>query len=488
LTVLLPFIVSIVNSSLESGIVPDRFKQAIIRPLLKKPGLDPNVLSNYRPVSNLHFIGKVLEKVVLAQLDEYLSDFNLYGKMQSAYRKAHSTETALLRVYNDFLTSIDKGKEVVLVLLDLSAAFDTIDHRILVSRLSNDYGITGVVLSWFESYLSGRFQSVSIGNVSSSQSPLLFGVPQGSILGPVLFTLYTAPLETIIRSYGLDFMLYADDTQLYLTCSKAKDNVSIIEDCVNNISNWMKENKLAMNNEKTEVIHFHSKFRSTEVLNHLQVAESLVFTAQSVRNLGAYFDSVLSFEFNVSKICQSISFSLYRIGRIRKFLSRTDTERLIHAFVSSRLDYCNSLLYNIPTPLIRRLQLLQNSAARLVTRTRLNEHITPILRDLHWLPVYQRTKFKILVIVFKILHGQAPLYLCDLLTLWTPTRTTRQATSELRFIEPTYCTEYYGSRSFSVAAPRLWNKLPLAIRTAPTIDSFKSSLKTFLFREHFHSS
>ena len=147
------------------------------------------------------------------------------------------------------------------------------------------------------------------------------------------------------------------------------------------------------------------------------------------------------------------------------------------------------MLYGLSDSLTKRLRNLQNSAARLVTRTRLNEHITPILRDLYWLPVYQRTQFKILVITFKIVHGQAPLYLSSLLTRWSPRKSTRQA-AEIRFIEPEfrrdYCSEYYGGRSFSVAASRLWNKLPNSIRTKPTIESFKSALKTNLFRQHFY--
>jgi len=484
--VIIPFVVNLVNSSLVSGIVPQCFKQAIIRPLLKKTDLDFNILSNFRPVSNLSFISKVLEKVVLQQLDCHLSCYDLYAKMQSAYRKFHSTETALLRVHSDIITAIDQRKQVVLVLLDLSAAFDTIDHNVLLRRLSERFGVTGIALKWFESYLKGRFQSVSVNNILSEQSPLLYGVPQGSILGPILFTLYTAPLEDIIRSYGLDFMLYADDTQLYLTCSENLETLSIVEECIDSIGDWMISNNLVLNENKTEVIHFYSKFSKSKGLEFLRVGDCSVKSSSSVRDLGVHFDSFLTMESHVSNVCKSVSYALYRISRIRKFLSRTDTESLIHAFVTSRIDNSNSMLYNLPECLTRRLQLLQNSAARLVTRTRLNEHITPILHQLHWLPIYQRTKFKILVTTFKILHGHAPVYLADLLTRWIPSRATRQAVSEIRFIEPTYNTEFYGARSFSVAAPRLWNKLPSHIRTIGTIETFKSAVKCHLFKEHFN--
>jgi len=222
-TNVLPFIVNLINSSLISGTVPNCLKQAIVRPLLKKPGLDTNELSNYRPVSNLPFIGKLLEKVVLSQIHNYLSQYDLYTKFQSAYRQYHSTETALLRVHNDILTSIDRKEEVILVLLDLSAALDTIDHSILLNRLETRYGIKGLALNWFKSYLEGRSQSVCVDNILSEPSELICGVPQGSVLGPVLFTLYSAPLEDIIKKHNLNLMIYADDTQLYITCESAMD-------------------------------------------------------------------------------------------------------------------------------------------------------------------------------------------------------------------------------------------------------------------------
>ena len=480
----LPFILKVINSSLISGTVPNCFKQAIVRPLLKITGLDPSELSNYRPVSNLPFIGKLLGKVVLSQLHEYLSRNELYTKFQSAYRQFHSTETALLKVHNDILTSIDQKKDVILVLLDLSAAFDTIDHSILLNRLETRFGIKGLALKWFQSYLEGRSQCVCFDDILSEPSYLTCGVPQGSVLGPVLFTHYCSPLEDIIRKHNLDFMIYADDTQIYLTCESALDCKSAIEDCISDIRAWMYNNRLVLNEGKTEAIHFHSKFRESEPLLNLSVGDSVVNTCNSVRDLGFYFDDVVSLSNHVAHICKSVSFALYRIGRIRKFLDRTSTERLIHAFVTSRLDYCNNMLHNLPSCLTNRLQLLQNSAARLVTLSKKHEHISPILSELHWLPVYQRSKFKILVFTYKILHDQAPLYLSELITRSVPTRVTRQA-SEVRLIEPRYGTEFYGSRAFSVAAPRLWNQLPNTIRTKPTLDSFKSALKTHLFLQHF---
>ena len=197
--VLIECVTSLVNDSLFSGIMPLCFRHAIISPLIKKPSLDPNELKNYRPVSNLSFLSKVIEKAVSAQLTQHLLQNSLFEPHQSAYRKFHNTETALVKITNDLLLSADDKKVSILVLLDLSAAFDTIDHELLIERLHSDFGLRDNVLSWFKTYLQDRTQAVKINDIYSSAVPLPFGVPQGSVLGPLLYTLYTVPLGNIIK-------------------------------------------------------------------------------------------------------------------------------------------------------------------------------------------------------------------------------------------------------------------------------------------------
>ena len=186
LSVLSPIIAQIVNASLQSGIFPSELKSAIVRPLLKKPSLDCEILKNYRPVSNLSFLSKVIEKVVASRLVDHMTENNLMDPMQSAYRKGHSTETALLRLHNDVVSAVDRGCGVCLVLLDLSAAFDTIDHTILFTFLKEHISLGSPVLDLFQSYLSGRTQCISIEGVLSELKELVYGVPQGSVLGPML--------------------------------------------------------------------------------------------------------------------------------------------------------------------------------------------------------------------------------------------------------------------------------------------------------------
>ena len=211
---LAPLVTRIVNVSLSTGTVPSGLKQALVTPILKKQGLDASDLRNFRPVSNLPFVSKILEWVVLLQLQSHLCANSLLKIRQSAYRKYYSTETAVLSVLEGLLTKSDQELVSVLALLDLSAAFDTLDHAILLRRLESTFGISGLALSWFESYLSDRTQSVVVDGLMSTPIPLVFGVPQGSVLGPVLFTLYSQPLSDVIICHSCDYHKYADDTEI----------------------------------------------------------------------------------------------------------------------------------------------------------------------------------------------------------------------------------------------------------------------------------
>ena len=239
----IPYIARIINSSIGESTFPDAFKSAIITPILKKQSLDQNDLANYRPISNLSFISKVLEKVVLSQINEHLEENNLCKKIQSAYRPNHSTETALLRVQNDILSAIDDGNIVLLLMIDLSAAFDLVNHDILLARLETKFGITLNALAWIRSYLSGRSQKCVINGESSSPVTLSRGVPQGSVLGPVLFSLFTAPLGDIAKKHNMERHFYADDmySQFYLRfkIKNAGSDIVTVNACAADIkSGW----------------------------------------------------------------------------------------------------------------------------------------------------------------------------------------------------------------------------------------------------------
>ena len=246
--VLLPVLTKMINISIETANVPEQLKEAMIRPKLKKESLDHKVYSNFRPISILKFISKMIEKAILYQLTNYLRGNDLEESLQSAYKTFFSTETALVKVHNDIVSVIDNQSYIVSLLLDLSAAFDTVDHKIFLQRLSCRFGINGKTLRWFKSYLENRKQVVNVKGTTSCSKELRCGVPQGSVLGPILYVLYTSPLGDIVRSHGLSCHFYADDTQLY--CSfKLHDqaaSVQTIESCLNDIDAWMLANMLKL--------------------------------------------------------------------------------------------------------------------------------------------------------------------------------------------------------------------------------------------------
>ena len=227
----LPYITNIVNTSLEQGCFPDELKKAVVTPILKDHKLDPDVLKNYRPVSNLSIISKILEKCVLKQLLQHLEQNDLMAKLQSAYRKHHSCETALLKIYDDILTVIDSRTNAILVLLDFSSAFDTINQELLLKKLKNDYGIEKTALKWFDSYLNNRHFMVKIKDTHSNGRNVRYGVPQGSILGPILFLLYVKEMEVIAARNGVSYHMFANDSQLYLSYNNETSDKTIKMQC-----------------------------------------------------------------------------------------------------------------------------------------------------------------------------------------------------------------------------------------------------------------
>jgi hypothetical protein len=487
---LAPTVTDIINLSLKTGHFPDIMKMALVTPLLKKSSLNPDILSNYRPVSNLSFISKILEKVVDSQLSEFMSAHNLYEKHQSAYRPGHSTETALLRVQNDILHALDMQQGTILVLLDSSTAFDTVDHAILLERLHNNIGVSGVALKWFHSYLTERHQSVCVQGDSSTPVELAYGVPQGSVLGPKMFTIYSSPVGQLTRKNNVNDHMYADDTQLYKffnlkDITTTGQALEIVENCVDTIRSWMLQNKLKLNDSKTEFLLLASpRLHNNINISSIRIGTTDVTPSATARNLGVQFDKFMDMQAHVKNICRACYFEIHDIGKVRSLLNKEAAEQLVHAFITSRLDNGNSLLYGLPDILIKRLQKVQNTAARIVTGTKKLDHITPVLKSLHWLPVKYRIDFKILLLTYKAIHGLAPDYLSELLVPYTPVRNLRSG-SKKQLTAPSTNLKTYGDRSFSMEPPTLWNKLPASIKNSATLLSFKSSLKQHLFKKAF---
>ena len=347
----LPLLTRLVNSSMQSGIFPDELKEALVKPLLKKINLDP-IDKNYRPVSNLEFSGKLIERVVSDQITKHIANNNLLESMQSAYCAHHSTETALVKVKSDILKAMDRKEIVCLTLLDLSAAFDTISKDKLLTRLEEEFGITNNCLKWIESYLTQCTQRAIVGSSRSDPVTLNFGVPQGSVLGPILFTLYTCPLGRICRKLSIGYHLYADDQQIYLSFKpqikgSREQCIKRLKYCIAEICQWMTLNLLKLNYDKTEFILFGtrqqlSKLDTIPVL--IAIGDTMVHPVEMVRNLGYIMDKLLK---NTAHINKTVSTTYCQIRNIQKIRSKLDiesTHTIVQALVLLRLNYCNSML------------------------------------------------------------------------------------------------------------------------------------------------
>ena len=242
---------------------------------------------------------------------------------------------------------------------------------------------------------------------------------------------------------------------------------------------------LKLNDTKTEFLIIGSKHqKSKSIISNIVIGESQIPPSCDARNLGVIFDSDMSHKLQVSSTLKAAYHQIRNIGKIRKYLTTEATQLIVHSLVISRLDTCNSLLYGLPQSQLRRLQLVQNTAARLITLTKKRSHITPILIDLHWLPVEQRIEFKILTFVFKSLNGLAPSYISELLHTYIPGRTGLRS-ANLHLLQELRSSNSFGDRSFVICAPKLWNNLPTHIKNCTTLDSFKSLLKTHLFNIAF---
>ena len=361
-----PVITQIINASLTCGEFTSELKNALVHPLLKKPGIDC-IFRNYRPMSNLSFLSKLIERMVCNQITQYTGTTGMAKKFQLAYRAFHSTETALIKVKDDILRAIYNQTVTCLILLDLSAAFNTVSHPLLLNRLRHHFGIQGTVLRWFKNYMTDCSQKIVIDDSNnkaavSDHAILKQGVPQGSVLGPILFTLYTSPLGDICREHDVSFQSYADDQQIYLSFFPiqpgGKDKcLQSLGACISDICLWMRTNLLKLNDDKTELIVLGTRQQlSKEGEVSIMIGNDTISTVPSVQNLGIHFDKELKWIVHINHLTSNLYYILRKVAHVQHLLNEEATKTIIQALVLSKIDYCNSIYQGAPTYAINKLQ------------------------------------------------------------------------------------------------------------------------------------
>ena len=470
------YILVIVNTSIVTGIYPDPWKCPIVAPIYKSG--DTENVENYRPISLLCIISKILEKVVAIQLIDFLEKNRLLCNEQHGFRPSLSTETALLKITNKIYENIENKKISLLLLLDLSKAFDSVHHRILMTKLAK----VNIDSFWFENYLCGRIQTVKVGSTSSSPREVTFGVPQGSVLGPLLFLIYINDLPQFIRDCLL--VLYADDTQILISgdIDKIQELLKKAENILISAKHFFNSNGLLLNENKTKFIIFGSNQYLSRIPEQTSINfNNVILTvSQKAKNVGVVMDSGMTFNFHIDELQRKVNRTLIYLNRVWERFEQESRTMVVQSLVLSVLNYCHSVWGSTNKTQMSRVKRLQNFAARVaVGGVKKHDHVTPLFDRLGWLRMDAKFVFDICLLVFKIKNKILPEWLFLLPTVNQMRIDTINTRHQNSYYVPRTSTDI-GARALTISGPRLWNVLPTDIKQCQNMLLFKSRLLKYL--------
>ena len=469
----------IINSSLDTGIFPDILKVARVCPIYKNG--DKSDFQNYRPISVLPSFSKIFEKVVQTRLLSYIFSNSILCSNQFGFQKNHSTYMALIDLYDKISLAIDRNEFSVGIFIDLSKAFDTLDHYILLRKLEH-YGIRGKTLDWFNSYLSNRKQCVSLNGVMSDFKLVTYGVPQGSILGPLLFLLY---INDIVNcSEHLFFILFADDTNLFFSSRDISHLFVTVNEELDKLSNWFKANKLSLNVKKTNYMLFGNKHLpiagTYNIIIDYQVLERVEFT----KFLGVFIDEKLNWKKHIAHISSKISKGLGAMGRVSNILPKKVLLMLYNALIYPYLTYCNIVWGSACASSLSKLISLQNRAIRLITRSPFRSSCSPLFASLKLLKLMDIVKFQTVQFMFKIKYHLLPPACMHLVTVSDSQRS--HFTRKKSHFTLEGCRTVVRENSVNVFGPKLWDSLPRDIQDVSCFRSLKRLMLEFLCNSYIN--
>ena len=466
---------NIINTSILYKKFPTRWKHAIVKPLPKNN--NPACVSDYRPISLLPTFSKVIEKLLAKQIIEYLKETNYFDNLQSAYKHLHSTVTALVNVTDDIYECLENSELVFLVLLDYSKAFDCANHRLILAKLKAA-GFRNDSLEWISSYLGGRSQKVITKLGESGWSEVVNGVPQGSVLGPLLFTVLVSDLRDAIKRGR--YHVYADDTQLYYSCKceNVNNTINDINSDLDRISKYSKTNCLKLNAEKNKFIVIGSRQNLKKLkdiqLDPIKIDDNIIEREYEAKNLGITMDEELTWTRHVNLSIAKAYGKLKQAFRFKNFLNESSKYNLTETYILSQMNYGDIILQNLSEQLKNKIQRLQNRCVRFTFGLRKYDHISAFIKNKNILNMKNRRLLHSLILMFRIKNQKAPMYLCNRIRARNETHS--HFTRNRLDIDPPFARTKLRSMSYFIYISKKFNEL------AKNINTNNISIRTFKIR------
>jgi hypothetical protein len=459
----------IINLSFSHGLIPDSLKIAKVVPIYKKG--DRSLFSNYRPISILPAFSKIIEKLAYKRIILFLNKYNILNDYQFGFRKHKSTDMAIHTLVDKFYEAIENDKYMLAVFIDFSRAFDTISHDILLKKL-HFYGFRGKAHEWIKNYLTNRKQFVAYTNSYSHIGEISVGVPQGSILGPLLFLLYVNDIHNI--SNKISCILYADDTTIFANGKDLSEVTQVINTEFQHINEWIQLNKLSVNISKTSYMVMSPSSRKCNLIDcKVQLGGQYIDRVNHTTFLGVIIEDTLTWNLHVNNICNKVSKSMGILYRARQVLYGQTLLTLYNALIKPHFMYCITVWGNTCKTYLHKLHLMQKKIIRIISYSQFHAHTAPLLQKFDILNIYQLNQYFVGLFIYRSLHHELATSLCNMFVRNVNARNSFNLRSK-------YYKKKISQQSIKIAGPKIWNNFPKECKISNSINSFKSVLKRFL--------